>query len=82
MLTMLLTKIPRNAIRIILRIAAVATYLTTLAEGKTLWGPVIHWNTFLQRYMMILNRTKDTTWATEGIYLSFSNGKYNTVSQS
>ena len=38
-----------------------------LREAQTFWGPVIHWNTHLQRYVMILNRIRDTTWATESI---------------
>lgn len=42
------------------------------ADGQTFWGPVIHYNTYLQKYVMILNRIKDTKWSTEGIYMSFS----------
>ncbi len=41
-------------------------------DGQTYWGPVIHWNTFLNKYVMVLNRIQDTRWATEGIYISFS----------
>jgi hypothetical protein len=43
-----------------------------LRDAQSYWGPVIHWNTYLQRYVMILNRFRDTTWATEGIYMSFN----------
>jgi hypothetical protein len=42
-------------------------------DGQTFWGPAIHWNTYLNQYVMVLNRVKDTSWATEGIYISFSN---------
>ena len=36
------------------------------------WGPSVHWNTFLERYVMLLNRTKDNAFTQEGIYVSFS----------
>jgi hypothetical protein len=44
----------------------------TRKDGVTFWGPSIHWNTYLQQYVMLLNRIKDTTWATEGLYISFN----------
>ena len=34
------------------------------------WGPSVHWNTFLQRYVMLLNRAKDGEFSQEGIYSS------------
>ena len=51
-------------------------------EGQTFWGPVIHWNTYLGKYVMILNRTIDAGWGTEGIYLSFSDDVSNPQSWS
>lgn len=36
------------------------------------WGPSVHWNTYLQRYVMLLNRAKDPSWTQEGIYVSFA----------
>jgi hypothetical protein len=36
------------------------------------WGPSIHWNSYLQQYVMLLNRASDETWAQEGIYISFN----------
>jgi hypothetical protein len=38
------------------------------------WGPSIHWNTHLKRYVMLLNRANDERWRQEGIYVSFSKG--------
>ena len=35
------------------------------------WGPSVHWNTYLSRYVMLLNRTKDVDFTQEGIYVSF-----------
>ncbi len=37
------------------------------------WGPSVHWNTYLQMYVMLLNRAKDTKYNEEGIYVSFTN---------
>jgi len=36
------------------------------------WGPSVHWNTYLQMYVMLLSRAKDTRYGQEGIYVSFS----------
>ena len=44
-------------------------------EGTTtdeFWGPSVHWNSYLQMYVMLLNRAKDTKYSQEGIYVSFS----------
>jgi hypothetical protein len=36
------------------------------------WGASIHWNTYLERYVMLLNRAKNENFDNEGIYVSFS----------
>jgi hypothetical protein len=36
------------------------------------WGPSVHWNTFLNQYVMLLNRAADSKWTQEGIYIAFS----------
>jgi hypothetical protein len=36
------------------------------------WGPAVHWNVFLDQYVMLLNRAKDTNWKQEGIYVSYN----------
>jgi hypothetical protein len=36
------------------------------------WGPSIHWNTHLKRYVMLVNRTKDEAFSQDGIYVSFA----------
>lgn len=36
------------------------------------WGPSIHWNSYLQQYVMLLNRAADENWTQEGIYISFN----------
>jgi len=36
------------------------------------WGASIHWNTYLERYVMLLNRAKNENFDNEGIYISFS----------
>jgi hypothetical protein len=36
------------------------------------WGPSVHWNTYLERYVMLLNRASDVEWTNEGIYAAFT----------
>jgi len=36
------------------------------------WGASIHWNTYLEQYVMLLNRAEDEQFGQEGIYVSFS----------
>jgi hypothetical protein len=36
------------------------------------WGPSVHWNTALQRYVMLLNRAKDERFGQDGTYVSFA----------
>lgn len=36
------------------------------------WGPSIHWNTYLEQYVMVINRAKDEVFGEEGIYVAFS----------
>lgn len=44
-------------------------------DGQTataFWGPSVHWNTHLEQYVMLLNRTRTVRWDLEGIYVSFA----------
>jgi hypothetical protein len=36
------------------------------------WGPSVHWNTALEQYVMLLNRSKDESYTQEGIYVSYA----------
>jgi hypothetical protein len=36
------------------------------------WGPSIHWNTYLEQYVMLLNRARDDQFTNSGIYVSYS----------
>ena len=36
------------------------------------WGPSVHWNTYLRQYVMLLNRTRDSRFTEEGIYISYA----------
>jgi hypothetical protein len=42
------------------------------SANDVLWGPAIHWNTYLEQYVMLVNRAKDDQFNNEGIYVSFS----------
>jgi hypothetical protein len=41
-------------------------------EVDAFWGPAVHWNLYLERYVMLLNHAKDTNWRQDGIYVSFN----------
>lgn len=41
-------------------------------SADAFWGPSVHWNTFLEQYVMLLNRTRTTNWDEGGIYVSFN----------
>jgi hypothetical protein len=36
------------------------------------WGASVHWNSSLQLYVMLLNRTRDEQFSQEGVYVSFA----------
>lgn len=36
------------------------------------WGASVHWNAYLEQYVMLLNRVTDEAWTQEGVYVSFS----------
>jgi hypothetical protein len=42
------------------------------ADGAMFWGPSVHWNTYLQMYVMLLNHAIDTRLNGDGIYVSFN----------
>jgi hypothetical protein len=42
------------------------------AAADVFWGASIHWNTYLEQYVMLLNRAKDDQFGQEGIYVAFS----------
>jgi hypothetical protein len=44
-------------------------------DGPTVdafWGPSVHWNSYVEHYVMLLNHATDTNWRQEGIYIAFS----------
>jgi hypothetical protein len=41
-------------------------------DADAFWGPSIHWNTYLETYVVLLNRTRDADWTQEGVYLFFA----------
>jgi len=43
------------------------------ADTDSFWGPAVHYNTYLRRYVMLLNRSCcGPGWPQEGIYISFN----------
>ncbi len=42
-------------------------------SANSLWGPSVHWNTHLNKYVMLMNHTCcSTDWPQAGIYVSYS----------
>ncbi|MDX2153001.1 MAG: hypothetical protein SFV54_19820 [Bryobacteraceae bacterium] len=42
------------------------------SRADSFWGPAVHWNTYLQRFVIVMNRACcGENWPQEGIYLSF-----------
>ncbi len=35
------------------------------------WGPSIHWNAYLEQYVILMNRAVSSAWDQDGIYASF-----------
>lgn len=42
------------------------------STADVFWGPSVHWNTYLEQYVMLLNRARDENFGTEGIYVSYA----------
>ncbi|MEP7117541.1 MAG: hypothetical protein ABI880_08170 [Acidobacteriota bacterium] len=42
------------------------------AAADVFWGPAVHWNTYLEQYVMLLNRADNEQFKQEGIYVSFA----------
>jgi len=49
-----------------------ATVAWERPDCEAFWGPSVHWNSYLQQYVMLLNRAKGSGWVQEGIYTSYS----------
>jgi len=41
-------------------------------DGRMFWGPAVHWNTYLNMYVMTLNHAIDTVLTQDGIYISLN----------
>lgn len=42
-------------------------------DADSFWGPAIHWNTQLQQYVMVMNRSCcSPNWPMEGVYIAYS----------
>jgi hypothetical protein len=41
-------------------------------DVDALWGPSVHWNSYLDAYVVLLNRAVGEFWAQEGVYITFT----------
>ena len=53
-------------------VKAAGRFTIAPATNDVFWGASIHWNTYLEQYVMLLNRAKDDQFGQEGIYVAFS----------
>jgi hypothetical protein len=44
----------------------------TDADVDAFWGPSVHYNTYLEKYVMLLNRATDSNWTQDGVYVAFT----------
>lgn len=50
-----------------------ATVSWDRADSSSFWGPAVHWNTYLESYVVFLNRACcKPRWPQEGIYVTFA----------
>jgi len=44
------------------------------STAESYWGPAIHWNTYLKRYVMLLNlyAASGPNWTQKGVYISYN----------
>jgi hypothetical protein len=55
----------------------------TRADADAFWGPSLHFNTYLNKYVMLMNRACcEPGWPPEGIYISYSSDLGNPQSWS
>jgi hypothetical protein len=41
-------------------------------EANAFWGPTVHWNTYLERFVVLLNRAGNGEWVQEGAYVAYA----------
>ncbi|UCF43434.1 MAG: hypothetical protein JSV99_00460 [Planctomycetota bacterium] len=46
-------------------------------DADAFWGPSVHFNTYLNCWVMLLNRAIDKDWSQEGIYISYNSDLAN-----
>ena len=39
-------------------------------NASAFWGPSVHWNVYLRKYVLVLNKTKNSNWEQDGIHIS------------
>jgi hypothetical protein len=42
------------------------------SDANTYWGPAVHWNTYLNEFVVLMNHAKDAKWTQDGIYVTFN----------
>jgi hypothetical protein len=43
-----------------------------IASADAYWGPSLHWNTYLEQWVMLVNRTRNEKFDLDGHYVAFT----------
>lgn len=54
------------------RYAAAGSWHSANGKVDAFWGPSVHWNTYLEHYVILMSRANTTAFGTEGLYVSFA----------
>lgn len=41
-------------------------------DASAYWGPSVHWNTSLKKYVLLMNKTKNGNWEQDGVHLAIA----------
>jgi hypothetical protein len=44
----------------------------TSADNNGYWGPSVHWNNDLQKYLVLMDRSKGGNYQTQGVYMTYT----------
>jgi len=42
------------------------------SDARAYWGPSVHWNSYLNEYVLLMNKAIDGNFPQEGVYISFN----------
>ncbi len=52
----------------------------TSAQNNGYWGPSVHWNSDLQKYIVVMDRSQGGNYVTQGVYMTYTTDLTNPAS--